>query len=76
MIGGIIVGNTFYMAEPEASGEGIPSYIRAVNYKYGFLSPMATLFKYLAAHTLHPPFIRQDEAKGLIDALDLSLIHI
>jgi len=49
VIGGIIVGNIFYMAEPEASGEGIPSYIRAVNYKYGFLSPTATLFKYLAA---------------------------
>lgn len=48
-IGGVIVGNSFYLAEAEASGEGIPSYIRAINSRYGSLNPSATLFKYLAA---------------------------
>lgn len=48
-LGAIIVGNALYALEPEASGEGIPSYIRAVNQRGGFLRLRSTLFKYLAA---------------------------
>jgi len=48
-IGGAIVGNTFYLLEKQASGEGLPSYIRSIDNKYGYLKPKATFFKYIAA---------------------------
>ncbi len=47
-LGGLIIGLLFYRMEPGARGEGVPSYIRAVNEKGGFVPLRLTLLKYLA----------------------------
>jgi len=46
--GGLIIGLVFYRIEPEARGEGMPTYIQAVNENRGFVPLRLTVLKYLA----------------------------
>lgn len=46
--GGLIIGLVFYRIEPEARGEGMPTYIQAVNENRGFVLLRFTVLKYLA----------------------------
>jgi len=48
IIGAIINGILIYKIEPSAQGEGIPSYIKSLRNKMGFLDIKTTIFKYLA----------------------------
>ncbi len=47
-LGGLIIGLVFYRIEPEARGEGMPTYIQTVNGNKGFVPLRLTVCKYLA----------------------------
>ncbi|MBN2131598.1 MAG: chloride channel protein [Sedimentisphaerales bacterium] len=46
--GAVIVGAVIYRLQPEAAGEGIPSYLRSLNRERARLPILVTLSKYLA----------------------------
>ena len=48
VFGALITGGIIYKLQPEASGEGIPSYIQGLKVYGGKLSSSVTIFKYIA----------------------------
>ena len=48
VFGAVVSGGLIYRLQPNASGEGIPSYIQGLRDYGGELSPSVTLFKYFA----------------------------
>jgi CIC family chloride channel protein len=49
LAGALLVGALIYRLEPAAAGEGIPSYLRGVNLRQGYLSFSVTFFKFWSA---------------------------
>lgn len=49
LAGACIVGGIIYRIQPRSTGEGIPSYIRGVQFQNGFFSFSETFFKFMAA---------------------------
>ena len=51
VFGAVFTGSIIYRFQPDASGEGIPSYIQGISCSKGYLSISVTLFKYCAGLT-------------------------
>ncbi len=49
VFGALFTGGIIYKMQPDASGEGIPSYIQGIRFKEGSLPLSVTLFKYLSS---------------------------
>lgn len=49
IIGALIVGGIFYRIEPDAAGEGMPSYMRGLRLNRAILPFKVTIFKFLSA---------------------------
>ena len=49
VIGAVAAGAVIYRISPEATGEGIPSYISALKHDNGVLDGKVTVFKFIAA---------------------------
>jgi CIC family chloride channel protein len=49
LAGALLVGGLLYRLEPAAAGEGIPSYLRGLNLRQGYLSFSVTFYKFWSA---------------------------
>ena len=49
VFGALFTGGIIYKLQPDASGEGIPSYIQGIRFREGSLPLSVTLFKYLSS---------------------------
>ncbi|MBN1523539.1 MAG: chloride channel protein [Spirochaetales bacterium] len=49
LAGALLCGMVFYRINPEAAGEGIPSYIRSMQFRKGYFSLKVTVLKYFSA---------------------------
>jgi len=49
VLGAVLAGAVIYKIQPDASGEGMPSYLQGIRRYGGNLDPSVTLFKYFAA---------------------------
>jgi CIC family chloride channel protein len=49
LAGALLVGGLIYRLEPAAAGEGIPSYLRGLNLRQGYLPFSVTFFKFWSA---------------------------
>lgn len=48
VLGALLAGGIIYRIEPDAAGEGLPSYLQALNRNNGYLSVQVTIFKYIS----------------------------
>lgn len=48
VLGAVFAGGIIYRIQPDAAGEGLPSYLQALNRNNGYLSIQVTIFKYIS----------------------------
>ncbi len=49
LAGAAVAGGVFYRLQPDAAGEGVPSYLQGMNIHKGYLPLPVTIFKYFSA---------------------------